>query len=139
LTAERGSLDFGRSEFASTDPESLAEVAIHGLAFESSIARGEHAEPAPSSLVRRAAETTERLARTFFGARTYVRQVPHVDRETREPVTILEVHPQCEAHTDPKWLTAQHRAFMDAFVRSVPSSQRTHLVITVVPTDADPA
>lgn len=90
-------------------------------------------------LVNRAAETTERLARTSFGAGAYVRQVPHVDRETREPTTILEVHPRCDAHTDPAWLTAQFRAFMDAFVREVPSSQRTHLVITVVPTDADPA
>lgn len=89
-------------------------------------------------LVNHAAETTERLARTFFGARAYVRQVPHVDRETRELETILEVHPRCDAHTS-AWLTAQHRAFMDAFVRSVPGSQRTHLVISIVPVDADPA
>lgn len=90
-------------------------------------------------LVSRAAETTGGLARTFFGSGAYVRQVPHVDRETGELETILEVHPRCEAHTDPEWLTAQFRAFMDAFVRSVPSSQRTHVVISIVPTDADSA
>lgn len=100
-------------------------------------ARPRRQSKAVRALVDRAAETTGHLARTYFGPEAYVQPVPHVDRETGEPTTILEVHMRCGPDTDLDWLAAQYLAFMEAFVQAVPRGQRRHLVIMAVPADAD--
>lgn len=130
-----------REPAASLGPPAGIRWALHRAARsvrEKWSARPRRQSRAVRALVDRAAETTGHLARTYFGPEAYVQQVPHVDRETGEPTTILEVHMRCGPDTDLDWLAAQYLAFMEAFVQPVPRGQRRHLVIMAVPADADP-
>jgi len=85
-----------------------------------------------------AAAATEALARQYFGEAAYLRRDIHVDRETGEEKTVFEVHYCIEnAEGDFDRLVLVHRAFTDAWVRSMTPELRTRIVLMAVPSDAD--
>jgi len=99
---------------------------------------GRDRRAATEHAIRRAAETTEALARRFFSDAAYLRLVPHADRDTGRAQTRFEVHYGFEDPV-PEFdrLARLHAAFTDAFARSLSPDVLHRVVLTAVPSDAD--
>jgi hypothetical protein len=100
--------------------------------------RGRRNGASAQDQLRDAADLTEEIAREVFGARAYLKTLPHRDRETGDEGTVFEVHYGFEhAEEDFERLVELHTAFTNAFSARLGPEVLDRIVLTVVPKDAD--